>query len=111
AQSEAEASENTQSSTQYANNQSTNSIFEYGYIDEDNNGNYHHTLDGNWDQSMFDQEEYYFYLIDSEGNYHYYYFPMNNQGVNTTNATATNATATNATATNATATNTYEDNN
>ena len=106
AQSEAEASENTQSSTQYANNQSTNSIFEYGYIDEDNNGNYHHTLDGNWDQSMFDQEEYYFYLIDSEGNYHYYYFPMNNQGVNTTNATATNATATNATATN-----TYEDNN
>src|SRR5699024_8972226 len=85
AQSEAEASENTQSSTQYANNQSTNSIFEYGYIDEDDNGNYHHTLDGNWDQSMFDQQQYYFYLIDSEGNYHYYYFPMNNQSANTSN--------------------------
>ncbi|ANQ65338.1 M23 family metallopeptidase [Staphylococcus equorum] len=91
AQSDAEASENNQSGTQYSSNQSTNGIFEYGYIDEDNNGNYHHTLDGNWDQSMFDQQQYYFYLIDKEGNYHYYYFPMNDQGTNSTNSNATSA--------------------
>ena len=91
AQSDAEASENNQSGTQYSSNQSTNDIFEYGYIDEDNSGNYHHTLDGNWDQSMFDQQQYYFYLIDEEGNYHYYYFPMNDQGTNSTNTNATNA--------------------
>ncbi|MDW5470504.1 M23 family metallopeptidase [Staphylococcus equorum] len=91
AQSDAEASENNQSGPQYSSNQSTNGIFEYGYIDEDNNGNYHHTLDGNWDQSMFDQQQYYFYLIDEEGNYHYYYFPMNDQGTNSTNTNATSA--------------------
>lgn len=91
AQSDAEASENNQSATQYSSNQSTNGMFEYGYIDEDNSGNYHHTLDGNWDQSMFDQQQYYFYLIDEEGNYHYYYFPMNDQSTNSTNTNATNA--------------------
>ncbi|KRG08521.1 M23 family metallopeptidase [Staphylococcus sp. NAM3COL9] len=91
AQSDAEASENNQSGTQYSSNQSTNGMFEYGYIDKDNSGNYHHTLDGNWDQSMFDQHQYYFYLIDEEGNYHYYYFPMNDQGANSTNTNATNA--------------------
>ena len=67
AQGEAHASENNQSNTQYTSNQSYSDIFNYGYIDQDDNGNYHHTLDGNWDQSMFDQQQYYFYLIDDEG--------------------------------------------
>ena len=82
AQGEAQASENGQSNSQYSSNQSSNSIFNYGYIDQDASGNYHHTLDGNWDQSMFDQQQYYFYLIDGEGHYHYFYFPMNNQSGN-----------------------------
>ncbi|MGW7905173.1 M23 family metallopeptidase [Staphylococcus xylosus] len=79
AQGEAQASENDQSNSQYSSNQSSNSIFNYGYIDQDASGNYHHTLDGKWDQSMFDQQQYYFYLIDGEGNYHYFYFPVSNQ--------------------------------
>lgn len=90
AQGEAHASENNQSNTQYTSNQSYSDIFNYGYIDQDDNGNYHHTLDGNWDQSMFDQQQYYFYLIDDEGNYHYYYFPMNNQSANNTSNNASN---------------------
>lgn len=90
AQGEAHASENNQSNTQYTSNQSYSDIFNYGYIDQDDNGNYHHTLDGNWDQSMFDQQQYYFYLIDNEGNYHYYYFPMNNQSANNTSNNASN---------------------
>ncbi|MCE5000824.1 M23 family metallopeptidase [Staphylococcus pseudoxylosus] len=89
AQGEAQASENDQSNSQYSSNQSSNSIFNYGYIDQDASGNYHHTLDGNWDQSMFDQQQYYFYLIDGEGNYHYFYFPMNNQSGDA-NATVNN---------------------
>ncbi|UXS59779.1 hypothetical protein MUA21_11840 [Staphylococcus ureilyticus] len=90
AQGEAHASENNQSNTQYTSNQSYSDIFNYGYIDQDDNGNYHHTLDGNWDQSMFDQQQYYFYLIDDEGNYHYYYFPMNNQSANNTSNNTSN---------------------
>ncbi|MBO1205335.1 M23 family metallopeptidase [Staphylococcus nepalensis] len=90
AQGEAQASENNQSNAQYTSNQSYNDIFNYGYIDQDDNGNYHHTLDGNWDQSMFDQQQYYFYLIDNEGQYHYYYFPMNDQGSNVTNTNDVN---------------------
>ena len=91
AQGEAHASENNQSNTQYTSNHASSDIFNYGYIDQDDNGNYHHTLDGNWDQSMFDQQQYYFYLIDNEGNYHYYYFPMNNQSANTSNVDNVNA--------------------
>ncbi|MBA1353133.1 MULTISPECIES: M23 family metallopeptidase [Staphylococcus] len=91
AQGEAHASENNQSNTQYTSNHANSDIFNYGYIDQADNGNYHHTLDGNWDQSMFDQQQYYFYLIDNEGNYHYYYFPMNNQSANTSNVENVNA--------------------
>lgn len=91
AQGEAHASENNQSNTQYTSNHANSDIFNYGYIDQDDNGNYHHTLDGNWDQSMFDQQQYYFYLIDNEGNYHYYYFPMDNQSANTSNVDNVNA--------------------
>ncbi|PHK50014.1 M23 family metallopeptidase [Staphylococcus edaphicus] len=84
AQSEAQASETDQSNTQYTGDQSSNNMFNYGFIDQDENGNYHHTLDGNWNPSMFEQQQYYFYLIDEEGNYHYYYFPMDNSSQNTT---------------------------
>lgn len=84
-QGEAQASETDQSNTQYTGNQSSNNLFNYGYIDQDESGNYHHTLDGNWEQSMFDQQQYYFYLIDDEGKYHYFYFSMNNGSQQTVN--------------------------
>ncbi|HHU6751421.1 TPA: M23 family metallopeptidase [Staphylococcus pseudintermedius] len=62
--------------TQATISQSSLDIFSYGYITKDMQGNFHHTLDGKWDQSMFDNQAYYFTRIDSEGHIHYYYFPI-----------------------------------
>lgn len=89
-QSEAEASETTISSQEQSQ---FSGIFAEGYMDKDASGNYHHTSDGNWEQSMFDDEQYYFYLIDDKGNYHYFYFPVAGEGQGATNDN-TNATTT-----------------
>ncbi|REI04830.1 M23 family metallopeptidase [Staphylococcus felis] len=78
---DANASEATQA-PQYEqfSTEDVQSLFSYGEITQDSNGNYHHTLDGHWNQSMFDNHEYYFYLIDHEGRTHYFYFPIHNYG-------------------------------
>ncbi|TDL98894.1 M23 family metallopeptidase [Macrococcus brunensis] len=50
--------------------------YEYGsYYTKDMQGDYHHTKDGKWDQSMFDDKEWYFYLTDRNNKKHYFYFP------------------------------------
>lgn len=50
--------------------------YEYSsYYTKDMQGDYHHTKDGKWDQSMFDDKEWYFYLTDRNHKKHYFYFP------------------------------------
>lgn len=50
--------------------------YEYGsYYTKDMQGDYHHTKDGKWQQSMFDDKEWYFYLTDRHNKKHYFYFP------------------------------------
>ncbi|MBZ8175440.1 M23 family metallopeptidase [Staphylococcus delphini] len=71
----ADAAEQPQQA-QAATSQSSLDIFSYGYITKDMQGNFHHTLDGQWDQSMFDNQAYYFTRIDNAGHIHYYYFPI-----------------------------------
>ncbi|PCF41712.1 M23 family metallopeptidase [Staphylococcus delphini] len=71
----ADAAEQPQQ-TQAITSQSSLDIFSYGYITKDMQGNFHHTLDGKWNQSMFDNKAYYFTRIDNAGHIHYYYFPI-----------------------------------
>ncbi|WP_202596282.1 M23 family metallopeptidase, partial [Staphylococcus epidermidis] len=76
----ADAAENTQNTPQVEQQQQQTQEakgYSYGsYFTKDAQGNYHHTLDGNWNQSMFDNHEYQFTLTDSEGATHYFYFPQ-----------------------------------
>ncbi|QLK86804.1 CHAP domain-containing protein [Staphylococcus sp. 17KM0847] len=44
------------------------------YVTVDENGNKHHTLDGNWNPSMFNNESFSFYTVEADGSYHYYYY-------------------------------------
>ncbi|UXR78176.1 MULTISPECIES: CHAP domain-containing protein [unclassified Staphylococcus] len=48
------------------------------YVTVDVNGNKHHTLDGNWDPSMFNNESYKFWVVDENGTYNYYYYSNDN---------------------------------
>lgn len=74
----ADAAEQTQGTPQVEQQQQQQTKgYSYGsYFTKDAQGNYHHTLDGNWNQSMFDNHEYQFTLTDSEGATHYFYFPQ-----------------------------------
>lgn len=73
----ADAAEQTQGTPQVEQQQQQTKGYSYGsYFTKDAQGNYHHTLDGNWNQSMFDNHEYQFTLTDSEGATHYFYFPQ-----------------------------------
>ncbi|HDF7511566.1 TPA: M23 family metallopeptidase [Staphylococcus aureus] len=72
AQQDAQAEEQSSVSTQ--NTQTSTGIENGVYYTIDSKGNYHHTLDGNWNQSMFDRKEYKSYELDQNGVTHYYYF-------------------------------------
>ncbi|UXR69444.1 MULTISPECIES: CHAP domain-containing protein [unclassified Staphylococcus] len=48
------------------------------YVTVDANGNKHHTLDGNWNPSMFNNGEFKFYVVDENGAYNYYYYSSEN---------------------------------
>ncbi|MCS4487082.1 CHAP domain-containing protein [Staphylococcus americanisciuri] len=48
------------------------------YVTVDANGNKHHTLDGNWDPTMFNNESYKFWEVDENGTYDYYYYTFDN---------------------------------
>lgn len=72
AQQDAQAEEQSSVSTQNTHNYT--GIENGAYYTIDSKGNYHHTLDGNWNHSMFDRKEYKSYELDQNGATHYYYF-------------------------------------
>ncbi|MBI5975743.1 M23 family metallopeptidase [Staphylococcus canis] len=74
---EADAAEQTQSQT-ITSYETHYSEATQEYITIDNLGNRHHTLDGNWDPSMFENHAYYTEYIDDGGYRHYIYYPTDN---------------------------------
>ncbi|UEX90096.1 M23 family metallopeptidase [Staphylococcus ratti] len=68
--SDAEAAEQVQSSGYVTTfSQETND-----YVTIDAHGNYHHTLDGNWNVSMFENGLYQSFYTDQNGHTHYVYY-------------------------------------
>ncbi|WP_281183363.1 CHAP domain-containing protein [Staphylococcus schleiferi] len=76
------------------------------FVTTDANGNKHHTLDGNWDPSMFNNQDYVFYTENGDGTVDYYYYqtqqtatpiateaPTDNQGTVTTSGRSIATTA------------------
>ncbi|UXR86922.1 M23 family metallopeptidase [Staphylococcus felis] len=74
-QGEADAAEQAQWITSY---NTTYSEMTHDYVTIDNLGNRHHTLDGNWDPSMFQNDAYYSQYVDEEGHTHYIYYLTDN---------------------------------
>ncbi|RIP34976.1 M23 family metallopeptidase [Staphylococcus gallinarum] len=81
AQQDAHAESQNNTSTQ--DNHKSTGVKNGIYYTIDKQGNYHHTLDGNWNQSMFDNKEYKSFETDKNGITHYYYFDINDNDYTT----------------------------
>ena len=73
---DAEAAEQVQS-TAYTTTMYSQETQDYVTIDAQ--GNYHHTLDGYWNESMFEQGLYYSSYTDDKGHHHYVYYAQGEQ--------------------------------